>query len=393
MLKKLSIFLIITQLALAQNEVFKVNYNSDIFLTSLKEKNLENTSNGVKFKLSFLNNETIFVANKLLYDSNENAKVFSYFKEYGVVVIRYKDSLEYLTINEAFPKGFFYKDASSKTIFDKKVQGWVFGNENLNLKIWTSTAFATNELTDNLRKIGFLNNLPENENVIAFSYNNVEFTADELKKENESTHYLLSDVCTTFYEKNKAYLKCKQQKDSLTTKIEYKNFSKTIDFTYSVTNNRMYYDKKGKIIVNDTITELINSENTSVLMIYNDRQSKIKKYRYYNLNDAVLYDCEKNGTELKITNAESFTIEDICTTYNPYKKMSKNGAETVYFTGRTDEFSIIKLIVDESYPDIKNINSPNGFIKEQLMLTKDLGTLKKICTIEKTNQTYTLIAK
>lgn len=371
-----------------QNQIFKIN-PEEIYVAD--EKKLSNTDESkIKIKFSSLDNGNCFVFNRLL-DGNKTGKVLSYFKEYGVVVVRSQNKLSYFTFKEAFPKGGFYKTNTTKNIFGKEATLYDFDNDVLKIQLWVATGTSEkSEFELYLKNMGLLQYIPSNSSVLAVNIMGLEFDTTDFKVDNERSYKSnLNDILVTFRELKDSLNSCMKEnqpeaislsqidnkiKLSLDCKINYKikiwNYPRDTDKEF----NRIMYS---------------NNEGTIDLELYDEPDSEGVTFIYTNtiLNQEIVGRHE--GSKFKIFRAKEIN-RNACQHFKEKLIRTENGLTTTFY-GYDHEFGILyyeKNVKD--YPNFQNTFSSNGLITKKIFINKYLDKQEYTGTVEKGSFTFTL---
>lgn len=373
----------------AQNQIFKAKV--DRLLYYADEKKLANTDeNKIKIKFSSLDNGNCFVFNRLL-DGNKTGKVLSYFKEYGVVVVRSQNKLDYFTFNEAFPKGGFYKTNTTKNIFGKEATLYNFDNDVMNIQLWiVSGNSEKTEFEAYLNNMGLLQNIPTNSSISVVNIMGIEFDASDFKVENEGNYRSnLNDILVTFEETKDSLTTCynaNQPKKILLSEIEKKiklNFDYKINYKVKVSD----YSNETKQEIDFSIYS--DKDGTIDLQIFDEPIDDGINFRYTNtlLNQQIVGSYE--GSKFKILGVETLN-RNAC--FNLKEKIvSKENGIINSFIGFEHEFGL--LLLEENvgdYPNYKNRYFSNGLITKRTYLDKNLDKQEYTCTVENGAFTFTL---
>lgn len=368
MLKKILFIFFACQSVFGQNVSFRINSYDDIYMSSdAYHSYINDYSKDLRFLVEFLDNGKYFLANGILYDQKDT-KILSYFKEFDAFVIRHKDSLQYLTTKEAFPKGYFIKDNTSKLYFGKKAEGYVFGSDVFPFKIWvTNEARVKNPFVDNLQEMGFLNAFSANQNIVAINFKGLEVDVNELKVD-EERRFLLKGIDKAMpFGRNEEINNCRKRLDSISKDINYEDINyedinEQLNFTYkeirtiTVTN-----DKSNQ---KEFVYTIFSNDNNSKMLFISMNQEKTKEYyEYFDYDKKIIYMCEKTDQGLLIYRVKAIIDEIECDPNTELKKISQKGTTSEYFYSKPDYFELTKITIDESFKQRKNINYPNGFIK------------------------------
>jgi hypothetical protein len=407
-----------------QNLFFKLNDN--IYCKNYKDYSPRDL--GFRISFSSLDNGKYLTINDLI-RSNKDAKTMAYIKEFDVYVVKKASGeLNYYNFKEAFPKGGFYKDGALKTIFGQKSERYTLDNDVLDFKIWvTKGVQEEHKFVDFLNKFGLLRNLPNNKKIIAFSILGMELDFTNLSEilDNSLTSSMFRDFLDVFNERKDTICE-----DSILL-IKDSIYTKTITFPYKVEEISVHeeHQYKKKKVFNATFYS--NLDGTLQLYIYSVFNNYNINAMLYDYNLMKVYECELIDNNVKIITTQQL-YNNKCNLRQP-KFISKVENYNSYFLGKENEFYLVKYQMDEKkytnftnkydvsqsefqetlytpiryskgskmeflltkysfyrndYPIFANWNNKNGFIKNYMILDKDLNQVAVTRTLEKGTFTF-----
>lgn len=378
-----------------QNTVFRVKNNYWSWEVSSKFESEEDPNKKFKIKFSKVNNGKYYVFNRLLY-GNKSAKVLTYFKEFDVYVIREQYALKYLTFNEAFPKGGFYKDGNVKTIFGQKSERYSLDNDVLDFKIWIANGVQEpDNFVSFLNEVGILKNIPMNKKIIALSLQGLELDLSEIEMANEGKGGIasyLEDVLVSFIDKEKLVKKCLDslpEKKDFATKDFDQNTPKT--FQYKITQNGTYEDGFYKKTKNFNAVIYSSSDGKSILHVTPESDEINYNATLIDYDLKKMTYCKLKDEKLTIISSEELINTKECD-LSALKFISKSENGNFYFSSKQSQFYLIKYEIDEkNFPLLTNWNLKNGFIKSYIAFDKDLNKQTVNRSLEAGTYTFNFI--
>ncbi len=373
----------------AQNQSFSVSSRA---IYAADETKLSNTDESkIKIKFSSLDNGNCFVFNRLL-TGNKTGKVLSYFKQYGIVVVRSQNKLDYFTVNEAFPKGGFYKTNTKKIIFGKEATLYDFDNDVLKIQLWVSTGNSEkSEFELYLKNMGLLQNIPTDSSVLAVTIMGMEFDTTDFKVEDERNYKSnLNDVLVSFEEQKDSLNACidaNQTKEFLLSEIENKI---KLNFDYKVNYKLKVFDYSDETMQEMDYSIYSDKDGTIDLQLFDEPISDDGiTFRYTNtlLNQQIVG--SHKGSKFKILLVETLN-RNVCFKLKE-KIVSKENGIINSFIGYNHEFGLLLIEKNiDDYPNYINKYFSNGLITKRTYLSKDLDKQEYTTTVENGTFTFTL---
>lgn len=369
----------------SQASVYKIK-DIDTYYVSSPLDNNQYEAQKIKIRFASIDNGNYFAINKLMY-KNLTGKAMAYFREFDVYVVRSQNDLSYYTFNEAFPKGGFYKDGATKLYFGQPAERYSLDNDVLDIKLWVVNGpQADNNLVKEFKAMGILKNIPAGKNIVAMSIRNVEFELNEYVENTEKgggkSH--LEDILVSFREKDDAENECKKKlytQDTLPLN-KYPALAAR-SFKYKVTNHTRGFKSSNKEDYNITSTMYRNDDGLEMLWVYPNTETKDFSYYFYDYKNGLVYDLSLADGKYNIKDVRKLKYNNCDANFN-LKRLETGKAEKTFYYGKKSKFELQKIEIDDkNYPEMKNIDAPNGFITKQIYLNHYLEKSLLEATMEK----------
>ncbi len=379
-------FIFYVQQILAQVITYSIDTEKKRYFDEDRYSNKENL--GFKIAFTSINNGEFFVFNRLGYD-NKTATTMLYCAQYNLYITSNGRKLQYHTFMQAFPKGGFYKTNKTKLFRGKKVESYVLDNPVLKMQLWVADDIGANtNFINELKSLGILKNIPPNKKIVAFNIMGLEFEPDEIVSEKKETRRI-KRLLEAFLIKNHAYDKYIQncQTNTLSNNIKVPLTTTTLKTEATQTFIGQVIDKNdNKILLMDTGSTYVDTSNS--ITIYQNRNSE-SLYGSARINDVFF-----NGLMQKDSLYYQNVVTDFdCDTAFHYQLYKKEGNLYTYLFYNTEQFLIGKIVIDISYPTLKNKKYANGLVLEQYYINEDFEEIRIRKTIKKENHLFYLIKK
>lgn len=375
-----------------QNSVYKIKDIDDYYFSGLVDNN-QYEGQKIKIRFASIDSGNYFIINKLLYQ-NITGKAMAYFKEFDLYVVRSQKDLSYYTFNEAFPKGGFYKDGLTKLYFGQLAERYSLDNDVLDMKLWVVNGQQTNNnLVKEFGAMGILKNIPTGKNIVAMSVRNIEFELNEYveNKEKGSAKSYLEDVLVSFRDKEDGENDCKTKLYTQDT-LSVTNYPLlgAKSFKYKISSQTRGYKNHRQEAYNYISNIYRNDDGSEILAIYHDEDSGDFHYFLYDNKNELVYELSLVDGKYGIKDVKKLKYDNCDVNFN-LKKLETGKPTKTFYYGKKGKFEIQQVEIDDkNYPEMKNINFPNGFLVRQVHLGQYLDKNTVEATIEKGSFNFNL---